>query len=197
MMLNRRSPSTFAALTALLLTLGVGAPATAAITPVITTDAPAQVSATHHDTTMPGRHWRHARASWDYPTRARVSRITGLRYASHPGFDRVVIDVRGPIPDWSTHYARAFHYEGSGHRVPIRGRSGLVLNLGGDAHNRAGHNLYTGPRIARPGYTILKALAFTGDFEGQVSFAFALRHRAPYRVFSLRDPQRLVLDFKK
>ncbi len=37
----------------------------------------------------------------------------------------------------------------------------------------------------------------TGDFEGQVTFAFGLRPRlTPYRIFRLHEPQRLVIDFK-
>jgi hypothetical protein len=56
--------------------------------------------------------------------------------------------------------------------------------------------VYDGPKIARPRFDTLKALAFTGDFEGQVSFGFALTHRAQYRVFWLQDPQRLVIDFR-
>jgi hypothetical protein len=64
------------------------------------------------------------------------------------------------------------------------------------AHDDNGNNLYDGPKIARPRFDTLKALAFTGDFEGTVSFGFALTHRAQYRVFRLHDPQRLVIDFR-
>ncbi|QIX27287.1 hypothetical protein ncot_12255 [Nocardioides sp. JQ2195] len=139
--------------------------------------------------------WRDSGASWQNPVDG-TTRVVGLRYATHPSFDRVVIDVRGVIPDWSTRYQRIFHYEGSGARVPIRARSGLSLTLSGAAHDSAGRNVYTGPRIARPRFDTLKALAMTGDFEGQVNFAFALRHRAAYRIFVLHSPQRLVIDFR-
>ncbi len=64
------------------------------------------------------------------------------------------------------------------------------------AHSLSGDNLYTGPQIARPHFDTLKALAFTGDFEGHVSFGFALNHRADYRIFFLHNPQRLVIDFR-
>ena len=65
----------------------------------------------------------------------------------------------------------------------------MWISITADGHDAAGNNLYTGPRIARPGLDTLKALAFTGDFEGQVTFAFALRHRAEHRVF-YRSPSR-------
>ena len=40
------------------------------------------------------------------------------------------------------------------------------------AHDDNGNSLYDGPRIAWPRFDTLKALAFTGDFEGTVSFGF-------------------------
>ena len=64
-------------------------------------------------------------------------------------------------------------------------------------HDRAGDAVYRGPRLARPGFPALKAVAMTGHFEGQVTSAFGLRpRRAPYRIFRLHDPQRIVIDFR-
>ncbi|KQY51672.1 MULTISPECIES: hypothetical protein [unclassified Nocardioides] len=139
--------------------------------------------------------WRDTGASWNNPVDG-TTRVVGLRYATHPHFDRVVIDLRGIIPDWSTNYQRIFRYEGSGALVPIRGASGLNLTMMAAGHTYSGRNVYTGPRIARPGFVTLKALALTGDFEGYVNFGFALRHRASYRIFALHSPQRLVIDFR-
>lgn len=126
----------------------------------------------------------------------RPVKVIGLRYAAHPDFDRVVIDLRGAEPSVRDGRARRFHYEGSGKLVPIRGAAGVWISITGDGHDSAGNNLYTGPRIARPGFDTLKALALTGDFEGQVTFAFALRHRADYTVRYLSSPRRLVIDFQ-
>lgn len=140
--------------------------------------------------------WQTADSSWQNPYGG-APRILDLRFATHPRFDRVVIDVQGRIPSWQTRYGRTFHYEGSGDRVPIRGRSGLHLALvPAVAHDQAGRSTYDGPRIARPGFRTLKAIALTGDFEAHVGFALALRHRAAYRIFWLHDPQRLVIDVR-
>lgn len=135
-------------------------------------------------------------ASTAMPADTRPVHVLGLRYAAHADFDRVVIDLSGPEPRFRTGRAAQFSYEGSGKRVPIRGRAGVWISLIGSGHDAAGHNLYTGPRIARPRFDTLKALAITGDFEGQVSFAFALRHRADYTVRHLRGPSRSVIDFQ-
>lgn len=130
------------------------------------------------------------------PADARGTKVLDLRYAAHLDFDRVVIDLRGAKPSVRPGRARRFHYEGSGKLVPIRGAAGVFVSMTGSGHDAAGNNLYAGPRIARPGFETLKALAITGDFEGQVTFAFALRHRADYTVRQLTAPSRLVIDFQ-
>jgi hypothetical protein len=141
--------------------------------------------------------WHTTAFSWTNPA-ARSPRVVDLRFAAHRRFDRVVIDIVGKLPGGRAHYARRFTMDGSGAAVPIRGRSGIALALRpAVAHDRQGHKVYRGPRIARPHLETLKALAFTGDFEGVVSFGFALTHRAAYRVLFLHDPQRLVIDFRQ
>ncbi|MCW2795024.1 hypothetical protein [Nocardioides sp.] len=140
--------------------------------------------------------WENHNSTWPNPA-ARAPRVVDLAYAAHGRYDRVVITVRGRIPGDAVRYGRNFTYDGSGKPVPIHGRAGLQLSLApAYAHNRHGDDVYDGPHIARPHFDTLRALAFTGDFEGQVSFAFALTHRADYRVFRLHDPQRLVIDFR-
>jgi hypothetical protein len=139
--------------------------------------------------------WQDHATSWTSP--ATQPKVINLRYATHPRFDRVVIDIRGLIPGGNARYQRRFRQEGSGNPVPIGGRSGIAVALmPAAAHDANGDNLYEGPKIARPRFDTLKALALTGDFEGTVGFGFALTHRAQYRVFRLHDPQRLVIDFR-
>ena len=143
--------------------------------------------------------WLTTRAAWtnpDFDETSPLPRVVNLRYASHARFDRVVIRMRGSLPGGVARYQRTFTYDGSGDPVPIQGRSGLQVSLRpAYAHNNAGDHIYDGPALVRPRLQTLKALAFTGDFEGVVSFAFALTHRAPYRVNLLKAPRRVVIDF--
>jgi hypothetical protein len=139
--------------------------------------------------------WQEGATSWTHPA-ARSPKVVDLRFAAHRRFDRVVIDIVGRIPSGRVDYARRFFYDASGKPVPIRGRSGIALTLSpARAHDSHG-NVYDGPRLARPHLKTLKALAMTGDFEGTVGFGFALTYRAPYRIFFLHHPQRLVIDFQ-
>ena len=139
--------------------------------------------------------WRHRGSSYQAPDNE-GGVVRDVRFAAHPGFDRIVVDLSGPVPDYYLRYRRTFRYEGTGDPVPIRGASGLVLSLGADGSNDWGKYLYTGPRIARPHLATLKALAMIGDSEGWGAFAFALRHRASYRTTVLSDPSRIVIDFR-
>lgn len=138
--------------------------------------------------------WIDHGTSWVNPS-ARAPKVIDLRYARHTHYDRVVIDIRGLIPGYRTSYHRTFHYDGSGATVPIRGGLQIVLRPA-YAHNDAGRSVYDGPKLVRPRFPQLKAIALTGDFEGQVSFAFGLADHATYRIFRLHDPQRIVIDFR-
>jgi hypothetical protein len=147
-----------------------------------------------------GSVWLTSNASWTNPdmtASSPSSRVVNLSYAHHPKFDRVVIRLRGAIPGGRARYQSRFTYDGSGLTVPIRGRSGLQVTLTpAYGHDQAGHNVYVGPRLVRPRFQTLRALAYTGDFEGHVTFAFALNHRAPYRISTLAAPYRIVIDFR-
>ena len=122
-------------------------------------------------------------------------KVLGLRYAAHPTFDRVVIDLRGPLPDYRTGYARRFHYEGSGKPIPIRGASGLWVSLTAAGHDAAGNNLYTGPRspprVRDPeGARARRRLRGSDDLRLRAAAPRRLPHPAPDR------PSRMVIDFR-
>jgi hypothetical protein len=146
-----------------------------------------------------GAVWLTTKASWTNPiaSATAVPQVLTLRYARHPNYDRVVIGIRGMLPGGSTRYQRDFSYDASGLPVPIHTKAGLKVTLTpAYGHDDAGTNLYVGPRLVRPRLQTLRALAYTGDFEGHVTFAFGLSHRAPYRIFTLRSPYRIVIDFR-
>ena len=124
-------------------------------------------------------------------------RVVDLRFAEHARFDRVVIDVRGHRPGLTASYVHRLVFDASGKPVELRGskKFSLVLNPA-RAHNHQGENVYDGPRLRRLHLATLRGVAFTGDFEGYVSFGFTTDRRAPYRIFTLTNPTRVVLDFR-
>ena len=128
--------------------------------------------------------------------RARSPQVLDVRWSEHPTFDRVVVDVRGRAPGYHASYVRKLTKDGSGQVVRLAGRHKLQLVLRpARAHDAQGNNVYEGPRHRRTGLPTLKGIAFLGDFEGDVSLGFGVRTK-PYRIFTLTNPSRVVLDFK-
>jgi len=122
-------------------------------------------------------------------------RVVDVRVATHPNFDRVVVDLRGKLPGYDIRYVRHLHYDGSGDLVPLNGRRFISVAVRpAVAHNVSGTSLYAGPDLQQYNFPVLRGVAFTGDFEGQVSLGLSLRERADFRVSVLHQPQRIVID---
>lgn len=139
--------------------------------------------------------WRTTETRWEND-RAFRPVVADLRYARHDGFDRVVVDVRGRRPGLRTLFTEQLSYDPSGKPVPLDGRFATYLTLmPAVTYGLQGQNLYDGPRLRRPGYPALTGLALVGSWEGQTTFGFTSRTR-PYRVFTLTDPSRVVIDFR-
>jgi hypothetical protein len=142
-----------------------------------------------------------ARAVWDtapvHVTRqvSPTPQTVNLRVGQHPTYDRVVIDLNGPISGYDMRYVRTLRYDGSGATVPLRGARFIQVKLTpAVAHDSQGHSVYRGPVLEQYGMPTLRGAAFTGDFEGTVSFGLALSHLKGFRVFELHAPNRIVID---
>jgi hypothetical protein len=56
--------------------------------------------------------------------------------------------------------------------------------------------VYTGPRRISPdGTSVVREVVRTGDFEAVLTWAVGLSGRVPFRVLTLGDPARIVVDF--
>ena len=145
-----------------------------------------------------------ARTAWDdSPVRVTHNvkpqpKVIDLRVGAHANFDRVVIDLDGKVPGYDVRYRRHLSYEGTGDRVPLKGRKFIAIALTpAKAHDRHGHEVYAGPDLQQYSqFETLRGVAFTGDFEGYVTLGLSLRHRADFRVTVLHFPNRIVVDLK-
>jgi hypothetical protein len=124
-----------------------------------------------------------------------MPKVVNLRYARHASFDRVVIDLSGRRPAYAVRYVDRLTYDPSGKAVPLRGRHKMELTLHPAAGHSGGTNLYRGPRLRQVDLPTLRGIALTGDWEGVVSFGFTTRTK-PYRIFTMTDPSRVVLDWR-
>lgn len=142
-----------------------------------------------------------ARAVWDTAP-VHVSRqvsptphVVNLRVGTHPTYDRIVLDLSGPIPGYDVRYVKALTYDPSGKAVPLKGTRFIAVRLTpSTAHDAQGHSLYHGPRLLQYSMPMLRGVAFTGDYEDNVSFGLALSHLDTFRILEVHSPNRLVID---
>jgi hypothetical protein len=117
--------------------------------------------------------------------------ITAIRTGTHPecGYDRIVFNVRGPVPGYDIRYAsKAPSGAGGG----AAGRWYLLITI----HPAQGHSDSGVSTIARlsaaTSYPMLRGYRVTGDFEGVLSVAVDLAKATAFRVGRLTG--RLYVD---
>ncbi|GAA0379428.1 hypothetical protein Acor_00770 [Acrocarpospora corrugata] len=130
------------------------------------------------------------------PAEARaVPTLVAIRAAHHPGLDRLVFEFRGGLPaQRSAEYVTRLVADGSGLPVPVVGNARLLVRFGGaTGHGSAGGITYGPARraFALPG---LIQVVNTGDFEAVLSFGVGVSRKAPIRLYTLKNPSRVVVE---
>ncbi|WP_184791666.1 AMIN-like domain-containing (lipo)protein [Streptomyces sp. 3211] len=126
---------------------------------------------------------------------AQTPLVVNARWAGHPSYDRIVIDIQGSAPTVTVTPVNQLFYDGSGKPVPLPGKYFLEIRLNpAAAHNEAGGNVYQGPKLQKINLSKLKGIALTGDYEGYVTFGAAFDTLPYYRAFALHAPERFVVD---
>jgi hypothetical protein len=120
--------------------------------------------------------------------------LVDVRAGSHPGFDRVVFEFEGEVPEHTVTYVDQLVEDGSGNPVSLAGEANLeVVFQGANAHEDDGSPTVS-PRRFSPGLTAVKEVAQTGDFEAVVSYGIGVDQRRPIKVSTLSEPSRLIVD---
>jgi hypothetical protein len=122
--------------------------------------------------------------------------IEAVRVGSHRGYDRIVFQFEAGIPAMDVRVGRPpFTYDPSGLPMKVDGSDFLVFILrGGTGLTPNGRVTYDGPTDFTPDYPILVQFIQAGDFEAQSEWVAGLTGPACIRVFTLRRPDRLVID---
>ncbi|WP_431956993.1 AMIN-like domain-containing (lipo)protein [Nocardia lijiangensis] len=130
-----------------------------------------------------------------------TAQVTNVRSGRHQCFDRLVIDVAGPVTGYRAAYVDSVTMDASGAPVPLRGDAFLSMTVNAPAYNDAGSLTYhpadRGELARVGGYQTFRQVAWAGSFEGQTTFGLGVRARLPFRVFTLDGPgggSRVVLD---
>ncbi|MBW3533833.1 MAG: AMIN domain-containing protein [Gemmatimonadetes bacterium] len=127
--------------------------------------------------------------------------VTDVRWARHPEFDRVVVDLGGEgggLPGFALEYVdRPLHECGSGHEVHPVGDGWLQLRMDpAAAHTEAGEALL-GREPLGPDLPQVVRIYRTCDFEGVVELVLAVNSPEPFRAFRLSEPRRIVVDVRR
>ncbi|WP_327087528.1 hypothetical protein OIE66_35140 [Nonomuraea sp. NBC_01738] len=121
--------------------------------------------------------------------------VTGVRFAAHGSYDRVVIDLKGEMPGYTVVWADELVEDGSGNTIDAPGGAYLQVTLNpANAHTDKGEPTWAGGPVFQAGLGNVTSVVRTGDFEGRVGVGIVLDHRAGFRVIQQSAPNRLVID---
>lgn len=129
--------------------------------------------------------------------------FTDLRIGRHDGFDRVVWEFAGGgTPGWRVQYTDDPSEQGSGRPVDLPGSATLEVvitgnGLPGDVPVPTGVEYYDGAavRAARSTELVTQVRA-GGVFEGILQSFVGVSDGVPFRVYSLSNPTRVVLEVR-
>ncbi len=130
-----------------------------------------------------------------------VDPITNVRAGRHSCYDRLVVDLDGPLEAYEVRYVRAVRNV-AGEKVPLRGGADLRISVWAPTYDVfTGTPVYEPSRPARivpvAGYRTFRQVRYVDSFEGISTFGLGVRARLPFRVFQLNGPgdgSRLVID---
>jgi hypothetical protein len=128
-----------------------------------------------------------------------IATLSAVRMAKHEGFDRFVVEFKGPqLPSYHVEYVdRPVRQCGSGDVVPVAGDAWLAIRLQpAQAHDEQGRATIE-ERKASPRFPILLEAHIVCDFEGQVEWVLGVSSPLGYRVSELTRPARLSIDLRR
>jgi hypothetical protein len=110
------------------------------------------------------------------------------------GFDRIVFEFSGAVPEHRVRYVDRLVQDGSGKPVSVAGAADLeVVFHGANAHEDDGTPTIS-PRRFPTGLPAVKEIAQIGDFEAVVTYGIGVDRKRPLKVSTLSNPSRLVID---
>lgn len=123
--------------------------------------------------------------------------VTEIRTGRHGGYDRVVFEVDGTgTPGWDVRYVEEAAGQGSGMAIPVEGDAILQVTITGVGYpTETGVEEYDGSDpLPGEGTEVVTEVVWDSTFEGTSVVFVGLIQEAPFRVYLLEDPARVVLD---
>jgi hypothetical protein len=111
--------------------------------------------------------------------------VTDIRTGQHYCFDRMVVDLNGPVKGYTVSYVGEIHQQGSGLPIDVRGRAHLQVTVNARASTYNPANKTELSNVA--GYQTFRQVVYAGSFEGYTSLGLGVRARLPFRVLTLNN----------
>jgi hypothetical protein len=149
--------------------------------------------------TMPGAGTRPVSS---LSTNASTALLRAIRVARHEGYDRVVFEFRGNVlPGHDVRYiVRPVRQDASGKAVAVNGAYVLRVRMSpafdADQSKPGAPRTYTGPVRISPRMPEVAQLTRTGGFEDVLTWVIGVRDRVDFRVLTLDNPARIVIDLR-
>ncbi len=101
------------------------------------------------------------------------AKVVNVRTGQHYCFDRLVIDLNGPVAGYTIRYVPQVVQDGSGLPIPLRGQAFIQLTINAPAYDDAGNPTYNPANKSEladvTGYQTFRQVAWAGSFEGYSS----------------------------
>lgn len=137
-------------------------------------------------------------ASVTIPSTTDRAQITDVRVGTHDGYDRVVFEFASGIPDAVIEgVLPPLYADPSGLEVDVAGTAFLKVTMHfASKMSPEGGVTYDGSTNFEPGFDRLAQLIEGGDFEAVSTWYLGLNGAGCFRVLTLPDPSRLVIDIE-
>jgi hypothetical protein len=122
--------------------------------------------------------------------------VTAVRTARHDGYDRVVFELSGTgSPGWSVEYVDTPSAQGSGHPIDVPGSAHLQVTMQETSYpyDSGAEEVARGP-VPVTGTEVVEGVFYDATFEGTSVAWIGTGARAPFRVYALTGPSRVVVD---
>lgn len=126
--------------------------------------------------------------------------VTAVRVARQDGYDRVVFELAGREagqPGWTVEYVDEARQDGSGDRVDVQGEARLSVRISGVGYpmDTGVEEQPTAPAVP-PGTEVVRDVVLASVYEGVFEAFVGTSRQAPFRVFRMEDPARVVVDVR-
>ncbi|RBY92005.1 hypothetical protein DQ244_06690 [Blastococcus sp. TBT05-19] len=123
--------------------------------------------------------------------------VSAVRVAAQDGFDRVVFELGGTgTPGWDVRYVTDPTEPGRGEPVQLEGGAALQVGITGAGYPYdTGVEEFSSPgTLTAAGTAAVTEVDFLATYEGTTTAFVGTRTEAPFRVYLLQDPLRVVVE---